>query len=165
MPAQQTDHRFFEHGHIPVNIFPPRSQVEDGVGDELAWPMVGDFAAALDVDEPQTSILERSKRHSQITSIRSASAGKDRLMFSEQKMVFARPFLPKCVQATLQRQCLVVACAAEPNNLHVLSRLLKQAFGDCCECVERIDDVIAWVNVERLELFFAHRERILESTE
>ena len=51
----RADHRLLQLRDVPAQVLPVAAQIQDRIGDELSWPVEGDIAAAIRLNDARAS--------------------------------------------------------------------------------------------------------------
>ena len=113
-----------------------RAQVEDGVPDKLARPVVRDVAAAVDLVQSHAARRQHGVGSQHVGAVGIAAQGQDGRVFQQQQNIPHAPLVAQFHQFRLQPERLVVSHAAEIEVLNHDSiveggRLAAVARGRC----------------------------------
>src|SRR5579859_5948769 len=84
---QRGDQYLLQAPNVSHNVALPFSQIEDGVADHLARPMIGDIAAAVGAMKCDPGALEQLRGGQQVAVVAAAAHGNDVRMFHDEQLV------------------------------------------------------------------------------
>ena len=122
--AGDEDHGLGEAAHVapdvaavgPAGIAAAPGEIEDGVADELARPVVGHVAAAAGLDPVDAARRERLRRVEDVARLGATAERDHRLVLDEQHHVADRARAPRLDEVLLEGVHGLVATAAEPGD-------------------------------------------------
>ena len=109
------DHHGFEIAHVPVDIAAVRTQIEDGITNQLTGTVVGDVAAAAGFEQRHAGVFEGGFGREHVRAIVPDLGPErdDRRVFEEEELIGNLAGLARLDQPLLQRQAVGVGDDAE----------------------------------------------------
>ena len=115
--GQRGDEPGLELAQVPVEIFPVLAQVEDRISHELARPVVGHVAAALDLRDLEPAPLELRRGERQAARAGAAPQRDHRLVLhQEQEILVPLSRHPLPAEGSLQLEHLAVGAPPEIDD-------------------------------------------------
>ena len=115
-----TNHGFFERADVPVHVAADAIEIEDGVTDDLAGPMIGDIAAAVRFPEFDAFLAQDVFRREQIFRTGVATERKHVGVLAEEQNIVNGAGFARCDEALLESECDVPAANADVGDEKLL---------------------------------------------